>query len=163
MAPALPTLKGPAPVLGSPLMAAPAAASAPFAPAVAATPIARPATNDIEWPQARSKKPLIIGAIGVCAVIVVAWLLLSGPDEPALPPASETPTQPASPPAAPAPEPPPPEPTPAPASPPPEPPTPAGKSEPPAATPVAPPRPQSTGSGKGGFADLFEQGAKGAH
>jgi hypothetical protein len=138
------------PVLASPLAGLPATAPAPVA-------VAMPAhsTTDLEWPQARSKKPLIIGAVGLVAVALVAWLLLSGSEEPSVPPSVGAPTEPARTPEAPPPEAPPP-----PATPPPTEPTQDQRQ--PSSAPDTPPTP-NTGSAKGNdFADLFEKGAKGS-
>lgn len=135
-------------------LAAPAATgfgAAPAMPAPAAPPpmMGLPGSggvDDLEWPQARRKKPLVLGALGVAAVALVAWLLLSGSDSPPEPPPVDTQSSPARAPAAP--EPPAPTPTSAPA---PEP-------QPEPATTSASDRPPPKG---GGFADMFEQGAKG--
>src|SRR5690606_10300195 len=66
---------------GTPLGASAPMPPAPAGPAIPAMAPTAGLTDDLEWPQRRSKKPLIVGAVGVLAVVVVAWLLLSGESE----------------------------------------------------------------------------------
>jgi len=108
-------------------------------------------TDDLEWPQRRSKKPLIVGAVGVLAVVVVAWLLLSGESEESTVPepvntqtqaATPTQTSPA-PPATPAPQ-------------------PASPTEPATADEPSPSQAPAPAAESGDFADLFKKGAEGS-
>jgi hypothetical protein len=138
IAPAAAPLALPTANATNPAAAMPAAAMPPPMP-VAVTGL----SDDIDWPQARSKKPLVFGALGVTALVVVAWLLLGGSDEQPTPSAPHTPAATAV----------------------------APPSEPTlAATPEPEPEPTTTAtdqpaapSPKGeDFADIFEQSAKGS-
>jgi hypothetical protein len=109
-------------------------------------------SDDIEWPQARSKKPLILGLVGVTAVVLIGWLLASGSsDEPS---SSATTVEGATTPAAPVDVTPPQRPEPRPTEA-----TPDGGSDEAAPSATTEPSPNKK---SGDFADLFEQTAKGS-
>ncbi len=109
--------------------------------------------DEIQWPK-RSKKPLVFGAIGVVALVLVGWLLMSGSDEPAAPSGAPNQMQAASPIAEPAPaQPAAPSPTPTPQ------PAETSNTAPTEEAPAPPSTP--TGDRKSGdFADMFERSAK---